>query len=68
MSWSGQKELYEDMRTLQKVFVSIAFKEKVEHVILAERLDIELFRGICDRWRTLIRQEIQDILPNGAGA
>ena len=54
-----QNELYEDMRTLQKVFVNIAFKEKADSILPAERFDMNLFHSICERWRILIEQEFK---------
>ncbi len=59
-----QNELYEDMRTLQKVFVDIAFKEKADNILLAERFDMDLLHSICERWRILISQELK-ILTRG---
>ena len=58
MKLLGQNELYEDMRTLQKVFVNIAFKERVDNILLSERFDMDLLHNICERWRILIRQEL----------
>lgn len=54
-----QNELYEDMRTLQKVFVDIAFKEKADNILLAERFDMDLLHSIFERWRILISQELK---------
>ena len=59
MKLLGQNELYEDMRTLQKVFVDIAFKEKADNILLAERFDMDLLHSICERWRILISQELK---------
>ena len=64
MKLLGQNELYEDMRTLQKVFVSIAFKEKADHIVLAKHFDMNLFHSVCERWRILISQELK-ILTRG---
>jgi hypothetical protein len=58
-----QNAIYDDMRTLQKIFVSVAFKEKLDNVILAEHFDMDLFKSICDRWRTLIRHELETLVP-----
>ncbi len=56
-----QNELYEDMRTLQKVFVDIAFKKKADNILLAERFDMDLLHSICERWRILIGRELKII-------
>lgn len=52
-----QRDIFEDMLALQKIFVAIAFKEKADNVLLSERFNLDIFRRICDRWRGLIRQE-----------
>ena len=57
MKLLGQNELYEDMRTLQKVFVNIAFKEKVDNILLTKLFDMDLFHSICERWHILISRE-----------
>ena len=56
-----QNELYDDMQRLQKVFVNIAFKEKADNILPAERFDMNLFHSICERWRILIGQELKNI-------
>ncbi|MBQ6415069.1 MAG: hypothetical protein IJJ65_02345 [Butyrivibrio sp.] len=55
----GQDAVLEDMKTLQKVFVQIALKEKRDNVVLADCFDMELLRSICERWKELIGQEIK---------
>lgn len=59
MKLLGQKAIYEDMLTLQKIFVAIAFKEKADNVLLSERFDLDMVHRICDRWQDLIRQELE---------
>ena len=58
MKLLGQNDVFEDMCVLQKVFVTVAFKERKDSVLLKERFDMKLFQSICDRWRTLIIHEI----------
>lgn len=58
MKLLGQNRIFEDMCALQKVFVSIAFKEKTDNVLLKEHFDMDLFESIVDRWRTLIKHAL----------